>query len=152
MVAKPPCHQRWTRHKDGQYPGFTPEDNPSKFITVLKGPGTFAIKQTKEVDEIYKKTIDAEYSKVDKLIGKKKLTDKEKMDISNKVNDEFRPKYAKALSKFKITQTTNNQAILFYTKSTLHSEPKMNGPRLFISIMPGTKANIEGLANAWNKK
>jgi hypothetical protein len=60
---------RW--HKDGQYPGFTPEDNPSKFITVLKGPGTFAIKQSKEVDEIYKKTKDEEFSKAEKLKGKK---------------------------------------------------------------------------------
>jgi hypothetical protein len=74
------------------------------------------------------------------------------MDISIKVNNEFRPKLAKALSKFKILQPTNNQGILFYTKSTLHSEPKMTGPRLFISIMPGTKANIEALDNSWNKK
>ena len=141
---------RW--HKDGSYAGFTPEDNSSKFLTVLKGPGTLAIKQTKEVDEIYKKTLDAEYDKVNKLIGKKKLTDNEKMDISNKVNEEFRPKFAKAFGKFKVLQPANNQAILFYTKSTLHSEPKMTSPRLFISIMPGTKANIEGLDKAWNKK
>ena len=141
---------RW--HKDGSYAGFTPEDNSSKFLTVLKGPGTLAIKQTKEVDEIYKKTLDAEYDKVEKIISTKKLTDKEKMDISIKVNNEFRPKFAKALSKFKVLQPENNQAILFYTKSTLHSEPKIDGPRLFISIMPGTKANIEGLDNSWNKK
>jgi hypothetical protein len=141
---------RW--HKDGPFAGFTPEDNTSKFLTVLKGPGTLAIKQTKEVDEIFHKIKNAEDIKVIKLIGKKGITFKEKMDISIKVNNEFRPKYAKALSKFKVLQPTNNQAILFYTKSTLHSEPKMDAPRLFISILPGSKANIEGLDKAWNKK
>lgn len=149
MVAKPPCHQRWTRHIDGGYIGFEDVD-VSKFITVIKGPGTLAIKQTKELDEIYYKIQDAEFSKVDKLKGKKKLTDKENMNIYIKVNDEFRPKYAKAFSKFKVLQPKKNKVLVFYTRTTMHSEPKTDVPRLFISIMPGSKANIEGMDKPLN--
>ena len=80
------------------------------------------------------------------------MTNKEKSEIYDKVNSEFRPKYVKALSKFKVLQTTNNQGILFYARTAIHSEPKKDVPRFFVSILPGTQANIEGLDNAWNKK
>ena len=141
---------RW--HQDYAYRGFSPEDYASKFVTVLKGPGTLAIKQTKEVDEVYNKINKAEHTKILKLINKKGMTNKEKAEIYDKVNNEFRPKYVKALSKFKVLQPTNNQGILFYARTAIHSEPKKDVPRFFVSILPGTQANIEGLDNAWNKK
>ncbi len=139
--------------KDAEYVGFDEVNNLSKFVTALKGPGILAIKQTKEVDEVYNKIrnkVHETYVKIYKNI-KKEISIKERIAITKKVINKYKPKYDKALNKFKITQTTNNQGILFYTKNTIFSEPKKDVPQFFISIMPETKENIEGLKKAWNR-
>jgi hypothetical protein len=56
----------------------------------------------------------------------------------------------------KIIQVKNNQGVIFYAESggiggALHSEPKFDENRIFISILPGTKDNIEGLKKRWNR-
>ena len=133
---------RW--HKDSL---FFPNDNKqlnSKFITILKGPGTLFIRGTKKVNNIYN---ELKKKKNDEL--KKKQTDDYK--LTDKKNDEliikYRPIIAKALDNQTIIQIKNNQgAILFAGKESdkcaLHSEPPNNEPRLFISILPGSKINI----------
>jgi hypothetical protein len=156
MVAKPPCHQRWTRHKDGSFAGFEDVD-VSKFVTVLKGPGTLAIKQNKEIDDIYDEMIMKKRKLVRNIYEKavkanKVLSVDEEMKINIDAYEKIRKELYIKFKKQIISQPKKSQALVFYTKSTLHSEPKIDVPRLFISIMPGTKANVEGLANVWNKK
>ena len=143
---------RW--HKDGNFRGFDNSPDQSKFIIVLKGPGTLAIKQTKEVDEIFSNINQKELETRRSLYNKYKrdLTYKESNDIYDKVNKKFRPMYVKALSKFKILQPNKLQALVFHTQTTLHSEPKTDVPRLFVSIMPGSKAFIEGFGSVIIKK
>ena len=65
-----------------------------------------------------------------------------------KIRKELYNKFKKQI----ITQSKYSQALVFYTKSTLHSEPKTDVPRLFVSIMPGSKAFIEGFGSVIIKK
>ena len=151
-----PTHEfdipRW--HKDGGFSGFEDVD-VSKFVTVLKGPGTLAIKQNKEIDDIYDEMIMKKrkltrdlYEKA--LKAKKVLSVDEEMKINIDAYEKIRKELYNKLKKQIITQSKYSQSLVFYTKSTLHSEPKTDVPRLFVSIMPGTKANIEGMDKPFN--
>ena len=146
---------RW--HKDGNYFSHDiNETNTSKFLTVLKGPGTLLIKSTKRVNEIYNKHLEQERSE---------LTPESSMEECNKVANKYRHILANKLSKEPVVQLKNNQALIFFTgttkkgvpieemnmdKGALHSEPKMDSPRMFISILPSTEENIMGLKKKWN--
>lgn len=116
---------RW--HKDGCF--FTTdlnETSTAKFVTVMKGPGTLLMKGN-TVNKIYKEN---QHIKNNRFILAKKL-----------INE-------------KIIQIKNSQGLIFYTgasieKAALHSEPPMDVPRMFISIVPSSKANIIDLQNRW---
>jgi len=126
---------RW--HKDYGYGNKT-----SKFAVVLQGPGTLFIKSTKEVNDIYHKIHDKEVE----IKRKQKLNFQEQ----NKLREKYRIKYANALKKYKITQLNNNQCVIFFSgdrqnniNGALHSEPKIDNNRIFISILPQTKEFID---------
>jgi len=71
-----------------------------------------------------------------------------------KISDNYRPILAKKLSKEKIIQAKNNEGILFYTghdNAALHSEPKMDTLRIFISILPSSLENIKDLQKRFTK-
>ena len=157
--ATTPTHEfdipRW--HKDGSnFAGYSGIDI-SKFVTVLKGPGTLAIKQNKEIDDIYEEmkikkrkfTRDL-YEKAKK--AKKVLSFDEEMKINKDAYEKIRKELYIKLKKQKISQPKKSQVLVFHTETTLHSEPKTDVPRLFISIMPESKAFIEGLDSVYNKK
>lgn len=79
------------------------------------------------------------------------------MEIYKTLDNKYRPIYAKAMSKFKILQLDNNQGLVFWggrdtRLCALHSEPKMDEPRLFISILPSTKENITEWKNKMGLK
>jgi len=76
-------------------------------------------------------------------------------DNQIKIHYKYRPIYADKLKNEKIIQVKNNQGLIFYANSggidgAIHSEPKIDDNRMFISILPGTKENIEGLKKRWN--
>ena len=132
---------RW--HKDGL---FFVNDNKqfnSKFVTTFKSNGTLFIRSTKKVNNIYNKFKDARNAY-----------------HSNKTNIDtnYRSIFAKALEKEKIIQSKNDEGIIFFTgnekdKCALHSEPSFSNekkPRLFISILPGSKINISELKKRFN--
>jgi hypothetical protein len=135
--------KRW--HKDG--PFFTnPERiNQTKFVTVLKGPGTLFHTKSKLIDELYGK------------YRLKKFAEYDKLNIINTIDQTIEMKYRKIfISKFKhikYKQLKNNQGLIFITGNNyndvkdglLHSEPKADEPRFFISILPGTKEEITKL-------
>lgn len=140
---------RW--HKDGIY--FFNEDNfnedtplislkknskiQSKFITVLKGPGTLFIKNSKKINDIYE-----EYRN-----KRRKLSPTQFKNI--KLENEHRTELANALKDIHdLNQLEKNKGLIFLAggkDALLHSEPKMDMPRIFISILPGTEEEIAGL-------
>jgi len=130
---------RW--HKDGIFFINYKTTKSPKFATVLKGPGTLLIKNTKKVNQIYN---DIEQQINDDLNKLKNRTKYNHIQISYK----YRPILAEALKNSKVIQPTNNECVIFHpqinslNEGAIHSEPKMDSPRLFISILPGSKKDI----------
>jgi hypothetical protein len=138
---------RW--HYDGTY--FTNIKQQAKFAMVLKGPGTLFIKKTKKVSESYNKIQEQSRKYFLDTMKKKGIESsdfKALSEISRESNEKYRPIFAKELSKYKIKQIKSNQGVVFWggqdpNYCALHSEPKIDQSRLFISILPGTKAMIK---------
>ena len=135
---------RW--HKDGKFfknrIGFT-----SKFLTVLKGPGTLFIEKSKYMNEIYYKYLMKKRDEYNKL--------KEKISYSKEIEDKYRKLFIRKFKNLKINQLESNKGLIFMTgehvdkltDGLLHSEPKMDVPRFFMSILPGTESEIEEYSN-----
>lgn len=139
---------RW--HYDGTY--FSNVDNQAKFAFVLKGPGTLFIKKSKKVIESYNKIHDKSRKEFREILKKNKIDSNE---VQLKNDEKYRPIFAKELSKYKIRQVKNNQGVIFWggkdiNSKALHSEPKKDQSRLFISILPGTKEMITEWKNKCN--
>ena len=143
---------RW--HYDGPY--FSNITQQAKFAMILKGPGTLFIKKSKKVVESYNKILDQSRKEFSEILGKNKIDLKDykaQFEVQNKNDEKYRLKFAKELSKYKVKQIKNNKGVIFWggknwnVVSALHSEPKIDQPRLFISILPGTKEMIEEYEN-----
>jgi hypothetical protein len=132
---------RW--HKDGNF--FNSETVQSKFVTILKGPGTLFIKESKKVNEIYNKNNE----KIKKCYIKNKIT---KM-LDNEIENKYRKILAKKLKNVKQNQLGPTQGLIFLVGNNknkdliglMHSEPKNDTPRIFISILPGSETEIMDL-------
>jgi hypothetical protein len=137
--------QRW--HHDGKH--FQNRSDmiaQSKFIMVLKGDGTLLLNSTKKEEEYYLKMIQKRT---------KELSEIEKGSLEynskySKVEESYRLKLSKKFKNSKITTLSNNEGLVFITHpgkffnfGAIHSEPVKDKPRLFISILPGTKEEIE---------
>ena len=130
-----PFVPRW--HKDGNI--LQASEKSLKFITVLRGPGTLLIPLSKKVNDIFNKLFEKERNEVGPTGG---------IEKSIEVTKKYQPIYAKKLANEKVTQLKNSQGLIFYAgipmdNSTLHSEPKIDQHRMFISIVPGSKESIE---------
>ena len=141
--------KRW--HKDGPFFTTPPERiNQYKFVSVLKGPGTLFYKNSKQINEIYENNIQKRRSEYKKTGIKQTYMDE--IDIK------YRKKLANSLKNIKYKQLKNNEGLIFITGSnmndlddgTLHSEPKLDKPRFFISILPGSEREINELIKRWN--
>ena len=142
---------RW--HKDGPFFSSTDpnELNTSKFVTVLKGPGTLLIKGTKHVNQILE-----EYWQERRKEARPTKTKKEMIEQSVRLENKFRPILAEKLADEQVVQVKNSQGLVFFTgvpfeKGALHSEPPIDVPRMFISILPSSEVNIMGLQERWSK-
>ena len=144
---------RW--HYDGTY--FENITQQAKFAMILKGPGTLFIKKSKKVVESYNKILDQSSKEFREILDKNKIDFKDykaQFEVQHKNDEKYRPKFVKELSKYKVKQIKNNKGVIFWggknrnVVSALHSEPKIDQPRLFISILPGTKEMIEERVNA----
>lgn len=122
---------RW--HTDGYFFGSN-IPNQSKFVTVLKGPGTLLKQSTDEIKKIF-------YENQNDLRKKVKENKLSKED-QNKIYQENKPIIAEKLQDFPTIQLNNNQMLVFYVgddNSAIHSEPRMDDMkygRFFISILP----------------
>jgi len=131
---------RW--YHDGFY--FLNIDNQAKFAFVLKGPGTLFIKKSKKVIKSYNKIQDKFIKEINEIVDIKL---RNTLKFQHKIQEKYRPIFAKELSKYKIRQVKNNEGVIFWggkdiNSKALHSEPKFDQPRLFISILPGSKEMI----------
>jgi len=138
---------RW--HKDG--PFFVGSDTiQSKFVTVLKGPGTIFIKKSKKVNTIFEKYFQKKRNEYNKLLIK---------DYNHKIENKYRKILARKLKDEKVNQLKSNQGLIFLSGSPkdnlenglLHSEPKQDDTRIFISILPGSESEITNLQKRWSK-
>ena len=133
---------RW--HKDGRFFIESDKETP-KFATVLKGPGTLLIKHSAKIDKMYKEIQNE---------ARKEMRDVKQGSIN--VQNKYRYIYAKKFEKIKIIQTKNDEGVVFYpvisdqSIGAIHSEPKIDIPRLFLSILPGSKENINNLKERFN--
>jgi hypothetical protein len=129
---------RW--HKDGNF-FQNPIKETSKFLTILKGPGTLFIKKSKKVNEIYNKYQIIKYEE------KKKLGN---YDYNEEFENKYKKIYVKEFKDFKYNQLKTRDGLIFFTgnqedefkNGLLHSEPKKDVPRFFISILPGSESEI----------
>jgi hypothetical protein len=97
------------------------------------------------VNEIYDKNINDMRRKISKSIP----------ELENDIINIFRNKLAVKFKKYK-NQIKTKQGIIFYTGTNtnnidglIHSEPNMDQPRFFISILPGNESELNGLIKRW---
>jgi len=138
---------RW--HKDGNF--FRDSNRiQSKFVTVLKGPGTLFIKKSKKIDEIYNKNNEEEFESYKKL--------KVKTMFNEKIENKYRKILANKFKNIKHNQLKSNQGLIFLVgpdknnnlHGLMHSEPTNDAPRIFISILPGSEIEIMELQKRWS--
>jgi len=127
-------------HIDGRY---HPSDYElSKFVTVLLGEGTLIKEATDKSKEIFFET-DAELTEQSK--GKS-------MEEQRDIQKTFRKKFDDNLKDVKTIQLKNDEGLIFFSgydnkNSQIHSEPKMDKPRLFLSIFAMDENGYENLKN-----
>jgi hypothetical protein len=138
---------RW--HKDGNY--FSDSYRiQSKFVTVLKGPRTLFIKKSAKINNIYEKIFEKKRNEYNKLVIQ---------NYNEKIENKYRKILACKLKDVKINQLKSNKGLIFLSGSPkdklenglLHSEPKQEQPRIFISILPSSKSEILSLQKKWSK-
>jgi hypothetical protein len=134
---------RW--HKDANF-FKDPNVESTKFLTVLKGPGTLFIKKSKKVNEIYYKILMEKFAEINKLgiIG-----------YNKEIQEKYKKLFVTKFKDFKHNQVKTRDGLIFFTgthkdklkNGLLHSEPKKDVPRFFISILPGTESQIAEYAS-----
>jgi hypothetical protein len=122
---------RW--HCDGFYHSHR-NKLQTKFITTLKGPTTLVLETTKEEKDYFYKL--QEYKD-------KSILDESELDIEKR-------KYISENIRGKKINLSNNNGVIFVAgdkdKCLIHSEPKHEDNRFFISILPATKEEINEFA------
>ncbi len=115
---------RW--HCDGKY--FKSDKYPglqTKFVIVLKGPGTLLIESNEQAKQIYNN-----YFTESSL---------DEMEVRKKLDEEFTDSNCKKI------QISNEEGLIFlagHKNCTIHSEPNITEPRMFLSIVFADEANI----------
>lgn len=132
---------RW--HCDGFYHSNR-NKLQTKFITTLKGPTTLVLETTKQEKDYFYKLQDY------------KLQDyKDKFTSDSNEIDIERRKYISENIKGTKINLSNNNGLIFVAgdkeKCLIHSEPKHDNNRIFISILPATKDEINELSERTEK-
>jgi hypothetical protein len=145
---------RW--HRDSPY--YVGQEKPSKFVTVLKGPGTILKDMTPENKEAYE-AINAERN--EKVINipiryeEDPIRYKENREEFNKelskIDNSYKLKYVEALKDSETKQINNDEGLIFFAKEAMHSEPKVDRERIFISIIPLDKENLKNTQMCGNQ-
>ena len=132
---------RW--HCDGIY--YESNEVQYKMVTTLLGPSTIYKENSVELKDIYNKINKEKQSKINI---------KDMNDILT-IDKEYRPILDSAFNNngHKTITAENYDVIVFVVgdidRCLIHSEPPINEKRLFLSIVVGTKNQIEDLSNRW---
>lgn len=135
--------RRW--HTDGFQFARYKDELQSKFVMVLKGNHTLLLEETEKEKQFYLDMIVKE---------RKEYKDKGYPMYPSPEWNDTRMKYRKILDKkfknSKIIQPLNSQGFIFlnhpgnlFEYGTIHSEPKKDDYRMFISILPGTEEEVK---------
>jgi len=87
--------------------------------------------------------------------NKLSLLNKKEIQFNKEIEDKYRKLFIKKFKDLKKNQVKSRQGLIFITgdrvnkltDGLLHSEPKKDVPRFFISILPGTESEIEEYSN-----
>lgn len=116
---------RW--HIDGKFFENVNNEIQSKFIMTVKGPGTLFCDANKEVRKEF----------FENFKGNHEISQRQKLD--------------EILKSQKIIQLKNDQGAIFLVGdiniAAIHSEPPFSEPRIFLSILPGHKYQIDDWEN-----
>jgi hypothetical protein len=129
-------YPRW--HIDGKY--YDSERRQFKLVSVPKGDVTLFIEPN---EDVRKKFIDLDIEKHKEYNN----------DYSNfyEVNLKYGKMFNELFKDDKIVKVKNNYYVEFNVRDkaigAIHSEPDMKVPRLFFSIVPGTREEIDELKN-----
>ena len=138
-------------HLDGPY--YIGQEKPSKFVTVLKGAGTLLKDMTPENKEAYniiKLELDEKVRNIPVTYEENREEFlKEFSKINN--NESLKLRYIEALKDSETKQINNDEALIFFAKEAMHSEPKIDRERIFISILPMDEENIKNLQMCRNQ-
>lgn len=126
-------------HRDGQFYKLDPNQIQRKFLLTIKGPGTLISEPDNQTTN---KFFDLFYSNIEK-----------QLDLG------IREQLAQALGSENIIQLTNNQGAWIIThqtnyksdRATIHSEPDITQPRLFLSVLPCSHKHIESIKSRFCK-
>lgn len=136
---------RW--HIDGNF--YDGSDKQYKIVMVLKGPQTLFFNLPEEMKDWF---INAAQSKIiynhDGSINKAETL--QANGSRNLVADTL-----KSLGGDRVVSAKFGQGAAFIVGShdaAVHSEPPINAPRLFISIVPGNEEQIQSLNTRWNSE
>jgi hypothetical protein len=134
--------KRW--HCDGNYFGKIDKDklrlDVVKFITILQGPGTFFIKTTPKQRELLESIKSEE-------LEKSKMRDSS-IQIPTRFDMEYRKAIDSRIEGIRV-QSEKYQGAIFVSDVNkknvcgVHSEPKIDGPRMLLSIVPCTKEEAD---------
>jgi nitrogen regulatory protein PII len=134
--------KRW--HCDGNYFGKIDKDklrlDVVKFITILQGPGTFFIKTTPKQRELLESIKSEE-------LEKSKMRDSS-IQIPTRFDMEYRKAIDSRIEGIRV-QSEKYQGAIFVSDVNkknvcgVHSEPKIDGPRMLLSIVPCTREEAD---------
>lgn len=128
---------RW--HIDGKY--YESERRQFKMVSVPKGEGTLFIEPC---EEIHKKFVELEKEK-----NKEYIYENKTIINFNEVNIKYGKIFKELFEDEKIIRTKNNYYVEFNARDKeiggIYSEPDITEPRLFFSIVLGTKEEIDEL-------
>jgi hypothetical protein len=139
--------RRW--HTDGfQFPRYKDEIQ-SKFVMVLKGMHTLLLEETEKEKKFYLDMINKELEE-EKMYLPYPFEIPEWKDLKMR----YRKILDKKFKNSKIIQPLNSQGFIFlnhpgnlFEYGAIHSEPKKDDYRMFISILPGTEEEIKHKKN-----
>jgi hypothetical protein len=128
---------RW--HQDGTFFSPSPQEGYYKFATALKG-ATTRFARIRDLDRY--KILQAEYGRiVERLFG---------LDQKGEANT-VRLELDSVVEEIDTKELRGAFFLVANENACAHSEPIIDEPRLFMSVLPGTLDQIESLRKRWQK-
>jgi hypothetical protein len=141
---------RW--HTDGNF-FYRPNDGQWKLATCLLGPGTLFL-----IDGVNGRKVETEQREIVlDAMDKQELVDKvdgHGFEAHKRIQDMVRKTLADMFAEWEIVQPRNDEMAFFRVGSVtpaVHSEPKSVGDRIFVSVLPGTEAELRELVKNWRR-